>query len=227
MPSTKVRSGAPGVADGGDAPLLVRLRRATADAHQRVERRLFPAALADRVSYAAMLRVLLALHEPIETRLSIVPGLPALGIDPAQRRKAPRLRADLTGLGLDVPPAPHLIAADAVAIGGTLPKALGAFGLPEALGAFYVLEGSTLGGRVLLEQVRVRLGDVPTSFLAGYGDDTGRYWRRTRTALVEGVRADVDPGGAAQRLVAAACATFDQLDRLLDDQDWASAGVLG
>jgi heme oxygenase len=209
MQAAKVRANGRAVADGRADELLVRLRRATAAAHRGVEARLFPAGLQDRASYVAMLQVLLALHEPVEGWLAKLPGLPALGIDPAERRKAPRLRADLAALGVDEPPAAR------PACGGTS-------AMPEALGAIYVLEGSTLGGRVLLEQVRVRLGDVPTNFLLGYGTETARYWRRTRAALVEGVRTDSDPADAEQRLIAAAMQTFEYLERLLDEDGWAA-----
>lgn len=194
-----------------DAELLVRLRDTTADAHRRVEARLFPSGLADEASYRTMLQVLLALHEPLETRLATVAGFAALGVDPAARRKSPRLRADLAAMGVaspDVPKRPAPPVDD----------------LATALGVFYVLEGSTLGGRVLMDQVRTRLGAVPVGFLAGYGDDTGRYWRRTRTALVDGVSADPDPVAAAERLVAGASATFDHLDGLLDDCGWPAPG---
>jgi heme oxygenase len=89
--------------------------------------------------------------------------------------------------------------------------------LPAALGAFYVLEGSTLGGRFLLPEVQARLGDVPTSFLAGYGDRTGRMWKQTRTALVRGVTEAPHPPSAERALVAGADATFTRLDALLDN----------
>src|SRR6195952_2382931 len=121
-----------------DGSVLVRLRDATADAHRLVEPRLFPAALADRSSYARMLQALLALHEPSEAQLRCTVGLPALGIDLSSRRKSPRLRADLAALGVTVRVSPGI------------PRPVDGDDLPRALGAFYVLEGSTLGGRVLL-----------------------------------------------------------------------------
>jgi heme oxygenase len=172
-----------------------------------VEARLFPSALDDSASYGAMLQVLLALHEPLETRLAALGGFPALGVDLAGRRKAPHLRADLHVLEVPFPAAPRR---------STPPV----HDLATALGAFYVLEGSTLGGRMLLKQVHARLGAVPTQFLTGYGDETGRYWRHTRTALVHGVAADADPAAAADRLIAGATVTFEHLDGLLDDWGW-------
>src|SRR5215212_1725443 len=134
--------------------VLTRLRRETADAHARVEDRLFPAALASPTSYARMLRAMLGLHAPLERQFTTIDGFAALGVDLESRRKAHRIRADLDALA-------SVTAADGVPadVGVRLDS------LSAALGAFYVLEGSTLGGRVLQGEVTARLGAVPTSFL--------------------------------------------------------------
>lgn len=199
--------------------VLSRLRSATAPAHERVEGRLFPSSLDDLASYRGMLAVLLTLHEPLEHAFAAEPGFADLGIDLDERRKVSSLRHDLAGLDarLAVPeprPAPALTAA-APAVPPTPLTSL-----PAALGAFYVLEGSTLGGRFLLPEVRARLGDVPTSFFAGYGDRTGRMWKQTRTALVRGVTEAPHPPSAERALVAGADATFTRLDALLDSVGW-------
>ena len=48
----------------------------------------------------------------------------------------------------------------------------------EALGAFYVLEGSTLGGRKILKTLRSRGGSTDDlHFLDPYGKDAGSHWR--------------------------------------------------
>lgn len=48
-----------------------------------------------------------------------------------------------------------------------------------ALGYFYVIEGSTLGGRVILKQIApvLKLGPEGTRFFTGYDAETGRFWR--------------------------------------------------
>jgi heme oxygenase len=56
----------------------------------------------------------------------------------------------------------------------------------QALGVSYVLEGSALGGQVILAALQPKLGDQiagTTSFFAGQGRDTASYWRRFKTAL--------------------------------------------
>lgn len=50
---------------------------------------------------------------------------------------------------------------------------------PEALGALYVLEGSTLGGRLILKAALKTPGVKESGahkFYEGYGDETGRMW---------------------------------------------------
>jgi heme oxygenase (biliverdin-IX-beta and delta-forming) len=48
----------------------------------------------------------------------------------------------------------------------------------EALGALYVLEGSSLGGRVILKELKRRGASLAgLGFLDPYGADTGKRWR--------------------------------------------------
>lgn len=48
----------------------------------------------------------------------------------------------------------------------------------EALGALYVVEGSTLGGRVIQRTLTSRgISDIRLNFLDPYGEDTGQMWR--------------------------------------------------
>lgn len=52
-------------------------------------------------------------------------------------------------------------------------------GLAYALGYCYVIEGSTLGGRVILKQVApaLNLDNDGTRFFSGYGLETGNFWK--------------------------------------------------
>jgi len=50
----------------------------------------------------------------------------------------------------------------------------------HALGALYVMEGSTLGGRIILRHLETQEIDIPAdamSFFAGHGAETGSMWR--------------------------------------------------
>ena len=77
----------------------------------------------------------------------------------------------------------------------------------EVLGCLYVLEGATLGGRLITQHVQATLGITPTtggSFFDGYAGHTARMWNAMRQILLSGA---VDEQ-AENAMVASAVATF-------------------
>lgn len=82
----------------------------------------------------------------------------------------------------------------------------------DALGCMYVMEGATLGGRLITQHIRSALGITPAtggSFFDGYGDDTGRMWQGMRQLLASSA-----PDRQSQdAMVASAIATFAGLRR--------------
>lgn len=111
------------------------LREATAKAHAALEARV--GALTSRGAYEAYLQGLHAFRTPVEPLLAaaVADALPGFAPDLI----APELAADLRDLGL----------------AAIAPEAAPDVSSPSrALGALYVLEGSALGARVLLPQVR-------------------------------------------------------------------------
>lgn len=148
---------------------MARLKEATRERHGEVEARmpvLDPGL--PLPGYARLLRQLQAVVEPLEAQLR-ERGLPAaFALD--RRLKAPLLARDLAAL----PAAPRLS-----------PSRVRLPGLPEALGALYVLEGSTLGGRVIGRHLRGR-GLTPErggAYFHAYGPDTGAMWRSFGEAM--------------------------------------------
>lgn len=138
------------------------LRTATAGLHERVDARLSGPFDSSRSSYAAFLATLAGAVLPLEAALE-AGGIEALMPDWPTRRRGPALRHDLAVLATEVPAA----------------RAAGAIdGEARLLGALYVLEGSRLGGRLLLRRVldnpdpQVRRA---TRFLA-QGEEIG-LWR--------------------------------------------------
>lgn len=108
-----------------------------------------------------------------ETEAALEPWLAELpGLDFEARRRAPRLARDLQVLGGQAPAAP----ADPIVVGG----------VGEALGRMYVLEGSTLGGRVIRRSLEAQ-GDgmAGLGFLDPYGDQVGERWR-SFLAVIDG-----------------------------------------
>jgi len=183
------------------------MRDRTRETHARLEARLLlldPAL--DMARYRAVLAAFYGYHASLEPRLWSVPGLERLGLHAAERRKAPLLERDLLLLGFDT---------DAVA---ALPRCAAlppVADLGSALGALYVLEGATLGGRVITRHLsaHLRIGaSTGGAFFEGYGERTGDMWRAYRAAVH---RAVLDPECGVDEVAAvtAAVATFDALDR--------------
>jgi heme oxygenase len=187
-------------------PALLRLREDTAALHQEAERhvRILDADATDAV-YARYLARLYGFHAPMEDVFARDRSLAAAGFDAAGRRKRGLLADDLAALG---------VRADRLPLCSALP----AFAAPGAIvGAAYVIEGSTLGGAFVLARMRGALAHLigrATSFLAGYGADTGPRWKAF-AALAERLLADDDARAAA---AAGARATFASLIEWLDER---------
>lgn len=120
-----------------------------------------------------------------------------------QRRKTDRLSEDINGLG------------------GIVNKKCGDIDLPkisndlEAYGALYVIEGSTLGGRVITKMMQRQIGTDSLegfSFFNGYGDDTERRWACFRESLNDQGKSDEDK----VLVVRAANETFAKFKRWIE-----------
>jgi heme oxygenase len=188
--------------------IAARLKDETRPLHDAVERAV---GIPDRPLTPARYRHLLArfhgYYAPLEDRLGRA-DLAPVGLDFGARRKAALLEHDLLALGLaagavrDLPRCPDLPAVD---------------GLGDALGCLYVLEGATLGGRVITRHVGQTLGLRPgagCSFFASYRDRVGAMWAEFGAALAAFAAA----GGDADAVVRAAKVTFTTLGR------WVEAG---
>jgi heme oxygenase len=140
------------------------LRQETGSAHRELDETLD---LVDRLSAGDQRARLLAgyhrLHWQTEAKVeSLMRGIADL--DFLARRRSPLIAEDIRALG-------HEAVTDSTADFSTLTRA-------EALGAFYVLEGSSLGGRFILKELKRR--DVSLAglgFLDPYGADTSQRWQ--------------------------------------------------
>lgn len=185
--------------------LLAQLKSATAGHHARVEAAM-PSLdqLATPAGYAAALRALHGFHAAWEPAIWRAPGLAETGVLRG-RRKLPLLERDLRALGvLPGPAAPAARVPDAAA----------------ALGALYVLEGATLGGRVIHRRVAGPLGITPArggAYYHGYGAETGPRWK----AFGEAAARFAEETGSEPRVVQGAVACFAALEAWL-----ATPGVL-
>ncbi len=167
------------------------LKRSTRDQHDQIERALN---LEDPTftlpSYSRLLQRFYGYYRPWEAMCrplidELIPGFFA------QRLKSPLLEADLVALGyghpVEIAQCPYLPA-----------FTLGV----QALGSMYVIEGSTLGGRVLSRHFSAVLGIVEETggrFYAGYGERTGNMWREFSSV----VNANIDAGSVPDAVQAA------------------------
>ncbi|MEH3114611.1 biliverdin-producing heme oxygenase [Pedobacter terrae] len=144
--------------------LSTNIKEATKVAHQNLEKQvvLKLKAIRNHADYADLLKHFYAYFSHIEETIkpyiteSILP-------DYAQRRNSAYIKADILELGSDISELPYT----------TVPKIENAV---QALGALYVLEGSIMGGSIIvkmLEKVGVSKG---VSFFSGYGEATGMMW---------------------------------------------------
>lgn len=202
MPATSVTA-APSANTQPDSDVLARIREQTRDAHRALERRapFFHDEL-DAARYIDWLRLMGAFHARVEQ------GLDSVGLEAAtgwrHRRRSPLVDLDLRTLG--APPRPPLGMGDGFD-GLDWPNTLAGW-----VGALYVVEGSALGGRVILKQVTRVLGwtaEHGAAFFAPHGDATGAVWADC-LGLLRSVGRDA---AAADQVVAGAVATFGALDQ--------------
>lgn len=186
--------------------LRLRLRRSTARAHQQLEATISVEAMCASLElYRDLLGRMWGVYAPLEAALMRV-DWPRSAAWPSKRRKAPWLRDDLLSLGMT----------DGEI--GSLPvsTSLPVVASPaDAFGVLYVLEGATLGGQVILPRVAT-LGlsaDRGARFYAGYGRETGAYWR----AFVDRLEAFGESTPIADRIEAAAIATFESIRAWMGD----------
>jgi len=187
------------------AAALTRMRAELRTAHDRLERTIaLDGAGASRARYTAFVERMLGFVEPCETRLGAAAGAPPN--DLAARWKAPLLRSTLAALGVTGE------AFDRLPRAGALPPLAR---WPDAYGYLYVLEGSTLGGQVLLRELGVRLSltEGESAYLRAYGPAVAPMWRQILAQLESAM---ADP--AAERVITATASdTFTLLD------DWFRA----
>ena len=193
--------------DGG--AVRMRLRAATRDRHDRMERVMdLPRRLATRASLAAMLDRIHGFYVPLEARLAALPWAPA-GLAFDERRKAGWLVDDLLALG-------------ARPSGATCTRLPVLDTLTAGLGSLYVLEGATLGGQLIAREL-ARLGvDAAHGgrFFASYGAEVGPRWRQFVDVLETHCAGEV----ATDAAIEAAAATFDRYGDWMLGLDAEAAG---
>ena len=163
------------------------LSASTRPAHEALERLMQLDSAPSAARYGWYLLTMHAVVAAAENAMAGDRRLDSLGLSLGERRKLAWLEADLRNLGLERP-------------AGHFAPAIPA-DVASRVGWAYVLEGSTLGGRVMLKHMAPRLGLAAqhgARFLAGYGERTGEMWRGFVDAL------DAIPFEPAERKACAA-----------------------
>lgn len=184
--------------------ITARLRSETRDLHASAESDLaYLDETLERVRYLPLLERWYGFLVVLEPRLDAWHARERL-LDWPLRRKLHLLETDLRVLGAgpgtwrELPRCPDVPSIE---------------GSSQALGALYVVEGATLGGRVVTQRLRrTRLPVEALHFFSCYGDDLGRRWHRWR--VVTTAWAGDDPA-RADAVVATARETFQVLTRWL------------
>lgn len=180
---------------------LIELRKETEENHRKLEAApLSKLLLSEEVStedytrYLHYMREVITYHEQ-----NVIPLIAQYFPDMAQRSKLNAIEEDLRTL-----PASNQI-------GETYHPSTTWATVPFAMGYMYVMEGSTLGGRILLKHIKEKLGfdeHNGARFFSGYGDVTGRYWKTfldifSRYAI---------KGNHAQEVIEGAKAAFSSIE---------------
>ena len=150
------------------------LRQNTKNYHQQTE-----TVLVGRIrkietldDYTRLLQLFYGYFGGLEKKIDTAINKTALP-DYDERRKTVSIANDLKKLGAGVP----LTAAN-----GQLPEIKSHL---QAMGAMYVIEGSTLGGKIISKMIgqKLAVGEDVLSFFNGYDDNTDHMWTSFKQAL--------------------------------------------
>jgi heme oxygenase (biliverdin-IX-beta and delta-forming) len=180
------------------------LKQSTSAAHNALESKL-RVLLSGEITldrYVAMQKKFYGFYSPIEARLFSIRGWDDPELKLSGRLKLSLLAGDLEFLSVKPAEIARLPLCDALPRLETV---------PEALGCLYVLEGSTLGGRIitaLLKKVLPLDESRGCSFFNSYGNEVGRMWSSFLAILERHCEQHDD----CDVIVRSACQTFASLD---------------
>lgn len=150
--------------------ILAKLKEATREQHEGLENTVN---VMDQMfsmdNYKMLLTKFYRFYSSIEPEIDKL-DLSETGYNFDERRKLPKIEADLAHLGI-------LEEAQAMPKWTDLP-ALGS--ASQAFGSLYVMEGATLGGQIINRHLKEHLGISPENggaFFNGYGAETGPKWK--------------------------------------------------
>ena len=177
--------------------LSIRLKEHTLASHQQLEKIVIKAlkAIESPAGYLKLLKEFYGFIGPLEKVIDQSIDQDSVP-DYAERRKAGLLLNDILALEG---------ACGSFAAAPELPEIGDAY---QALGALYVLEGSTLGGKIIARMLRGKLNldesQDGLSYFTSYGEDAEIMWGRFKEAL----NRQTDDESLQRRIIEAADDTF-------------------
>lgn len=172
--------------------LSARIKEETKKSHQELEKKvvLKLKGIRSEADYAGFLNSFYNYFNTVEKANAPYISNKVLS-DYTERRNSSYLKADIEELGFEIKPS----------IGLPQPEITS---LPAALGAMYVMEGSIMGGPIIVEILKKHGITKGFSFFSGYGAETGKMW----SAFVSVLNANASDEQAKQIAVNVANDTF-------------------
>lgn len=168
-----------------------------ADAEAVLQKRL--SSISTPADYAGILKIFYGFFQPVQALIQSHLNETHLP-DINERRTATYILSDLLALGIET---------DQLPISSSLPRIDNA---AQAFGALYVLEGSTLGGRMIKKMLQahpsIHFTEEQLRFFNGYGEETGPKWK----VFVATLNQQHDP----PTIVEAANATFSEFQKWIE-----------
>ncbi len=183
------------MADVNEQYYAYTLKQETKPAHIETEKVLVKRLkeMRTKEAYAGVLKMFYGFVRPLEQQInSYISELELADIN--ERRKATRLQDDLIALGIDEKPD---ICKDLPTIHNT----------SHAFGALYVIEGSTLGGEIIVKMLKansaLEVPDAALSFFYGYKENNLQMWQKFQRSMEQHMK----PANV-QQVIKAANETF-------------------
>lgn len=159
--------------------LLEKIKKQTSENHAAMENSNLMKPLINRdlnlESYKNILIKFYGFFQPLENSINRFTDILNYLPDLETRRKSSAIKEDLLKLGYN----------NEIDLCTDLPEITTS---SQALGCLYVLEGSTLGGRMIsriITEILLLDRDSGISFFSGYGEETGKKWKLFCEALTD------------------------------------------
>ena len=186
--------------------LATRLKNETKTLHDAVERELgLPGSIRTREEYVAFLVRLLRFHQTFEENIESVKWSSDwinVEIATAEHVRSDLIQDDLVNLGVEIDSRKvNIFEYETFA---------------QVLGGLYVVEGSSLGGRVIAPTLKRLLENIPTRFFESDGRSHPQPWRSVKSALM---RAELI-GLNSDEIIRGAAMTFENFGKYLTASQW-------